>query len=96
MHIELTWPRPDAAHPDAAHRTLNIPVPRTPAADLLRPALRRLHAAGPDVLRGAVACAEPVVVSAASASGVGLLVRLALPYATRLTRQSLDRTRSTE
>lgn len=90
MHIELTWPRPDAAH-----RTLTIPVPRTPVVDLLRPALRRLHAAAPDALRGAVACAEPVVASAAAASGAGLLVQLALPVATRLTRQSLDGARPT-
>ncbi|MEY9849834.1 hypothetical protein [Streptacidiphilus sp. MAP5-3] len=72
VHIELTWPRRDAAH-----RTLTIPLPRLPAAGLLRP--------------GAAACADAVMASAATASGAGAFVQLALPVATRLVRQSLDR-----
>ncbi|MEZ0070173.1 hypothetical protein ABIA32_006225 [Streptacidiphilus sp. MAP12-20] len=72
MHIELTWPRHDAAH-----RTLTIPLPRVPALNPLRP--------------GVVAHAEAVVAGVAAASGAGALVQLALPFAARLVRQSLDR-----
>jgi hypothetical protein len=65
----LTWPRSGAAD-----RTLTVPVPALPAADLLLPALR------PAVLRRVLTYAEPVVGTAASAAGAGAAVQLALPF----------------
>lgn len=85
MHIELTWPRPNAAD-----RTLTVPVPDLSVADLLRPALHRVQASVPAVLRQALAYAEPVASSAAGAVGAGALVHLAVPFAVRLARQALD------
>ncbi len=84
MYIELSWPRPDAAH-----RTLAVPVPAVPAAELLRPALRLIQASAPGLLRQALAYAGPVAGSAAGAVGSGALAQLAVPYAARLARQAL-------
>ncbi|MCQ4083776.1 hypothetical protein NGB36_25075 [Streptomyces sp. RB6PN25] len=60
---------------DAADRTLSVAVPEIPVTDLLR---------------RAVTSAEPVVSSAAATAGAGVLVQLALPFAVRLARQTLN------
>jgi hypothetical protein len=82
VHLELTWPRPDAAH-----RTLTIPVPDVPVSDLVSPALQGIQACTRAILRQALAHAEPV---ASGAAGAGALAHLAVPYATRLARQAFD------
>jgi hypothetical protein len=84
VRIELTWPRENAAE-----WTLTVPVPHLPAADALRPALRRVQNGAPGVVRQALAYAEPVASSAAAAVGAGALVQLAMPLAVRLTQQAL-------
>ncbi|MCQ4042634.1 hypothetical protein ACFOSC_24670 [Streptantibioticus rubrisoli] len=82
MRIELTWPGPEAG------RTLTIPVPGI-RAEALRPALDHVRRAGTPALRGALACAEPVVSSVAGAAGAGALVQLALPFVVRRAQRSL-------
>ncbi|WP_269856836.1 hypothetical protein [Streptomyces sp. RPT161] len=84
MRIELTWPRTGAAD-----RTLTVPVPDVPVAGLLHHARR---AWTPSTARRIATYARPVVDSAASAAGAGLLVQLALPFAARLARQALPDT----
>ncbi|MCQ4044765.1 hypothetical protein ACFOSC_23995 [Streptantibioticus rubrisoli] len=85
MRIELTWPRHGAAD-----RTLTVPVPALPARELLRPALRHAHQAWtPAVARRALAYAEPVASSAASAAGAGALAQLTLPFVIGRVQQAL-------
>ncbi|MEU1626366.1 hypothetical protein ABZ746_13780 [Streptomyces sp. NPDC020096] len=86
MRIELTWPRSDAAD-----RTLTVPVPDVPVASLFRPVLHHVRRAWtPAAARRVSTYAQPVVGSAASAAGAGVLVQLALPFAVRLAQQALD------
>ncbi len=84
MRIELTWPRTGAAE-----RTLTVPVPDLPVAELVHHVRR---AWTPSTARRIATYARPVVDSAASAAGAGVLVQLAMPFAVRLVRQALPDT----